>query len=116
MSERTALITGVTGQDGSYLAELLLEKGYIVYGLVRRVSQPSLGRSLINHLMSNENFHLVNGDLTHECSAVIAGFGAADLIWTIIALLWTSVTFTRQATEEAVRNILIVYFLSLIHI
>jgi hypothetical protein len=54
-----------------------------------------------------------DGDLTHECSAVIAGFGAADLIWTIIALLWTSVTFTRQATEEAVRNILIVYFIPL---
>ena len=37
MSGKTAMITGVTGQDGSYLAELLLEKGYTVYGLVRRV-------------------------------------------------------------------------------
>ncbi|MED5496270.1 MAG: GDP-mannose 4,6-dehydratase, partial [Candidatus Thermoplasmatota archaeon] len=63
MSGKTALITGITGQDGSYLAELLLEKGYTVYGLVRRVSQPSLGRNLINHLMGNENFHLLNGDL-----------------------------------------------------
>jgi GDPmannose 4,6-dehydratase len=35
---RTALITGITGQDGSYLAELLLEKGYIVHGLIRRAS------------------------------------------------------------------------------
>ena len=51
---KVALITGVTGQDGSYLSELLLNKGYEVYGLVRRTSQPTLGRSLINHLNSNE--------------------------------------------------------------
>ena len=51
MSGKTALITGITGQDGSYLAELLLEKGYTVYGLVRRISQPSLGRNLINCLL-----------------------------------------------------------------
>ena len=68
MSGKKALITGITGQDGSYLAELLLEKGYTVYGLVRRVSQPSLGRSLINHLMGNENFSLLNGDLADQNS------------------------------------------------
>ncbi len=68
MSGKTAVITGVTGQDGSYLSELLLEKGYVVYGLVRRVSQPTSGRSLINHLMENENFHLLNGDLADQNS------------------------------------------------
>ena len=66
MNGKTAMITGLTGQDGSYLAELLLEKGYSVYGLVRRVSQPTSGRSLINHLMENENFHLLNGDLADQ--------------------------------------------------
>ena len=65
---KTAIITGVTGQDGSYLAELLLSKGYQVYGLVRRTSQPTQGRSLINHLLKNERFHLVNGDLTDQSS------------------------------------------------
>ncbi len=65
---KTAIITGVTGQDGSYLAELLLSKGYQVYGLVRRTSQPTQGRSLINHLLKNESFHLVNGDLTDQSS------------------------------------------------
>ena len=40
MGSKTAMITGITGQDGSYLAELLLEKGYTVYGLVRRVLNP----------------------------------------------------------------------------
>ena len=68
MGSKTAMITGITGQDGSYLAELLLEKGYTVYGLVRRVSQPTSGRSLINHLMSNDNFHLLNGDLADQNS------------------------------------------------
>ena len=68
MGDKVAVITGVTGQDGSYLAELLLEKGYIVYGLVRRVSQPTLGRSLINHLIDNEKFHLINGDLADQNS------------------------------------------------
>jgi len=68
MAGKVALITGITGQDGSYLAELLLDKGYTVYGMVRRVSQPTSGRSLINHLLSNENFHLMNGDLADQNS------------------------------------------------
>ena len=45
---KKALITGITGQDGSYLAELLLEKGYEVWGMVRRCSSPV--RSRIDHL------------------------------------------------------------------
>ena len=49
MSERRALITGITGQDGSYLAELLLEKGYEVYGMTRRASTENLER--IAHLV-----------------------------------------------------------------
>jgi GDPmannose 4,6-dehydratase len=53
---RRALITGITGQDGSYLAELLLDKGYDVHGLVRRSS--SLNRQRIDHLAGNANLHL----------------------------------------------------------
>jgi len=68
MNKKKALITGITGQDGSYLAEFLLEKGYEVYGIVRRVSQPSKGRFLINHLENNEFFHLVSGDLCDQVS------------------------------------------------
>src|SRR4051812_10201327 len=52
---KTALITGITGQDGSYLAELLLEKGYAVHGVVRRTS--NLLRSRIEHLRNDENAH-----------------------------------------------------------
>ena len=50
-----ALITGITGQDGSYLAELLLEKGYLVHGLVRRSS--SMNRWRIDHLVQDENIY-----------------------------------------------------------
>jgi GDPmannose 4,6-dehydratase len=63
---RRALITGITGQDGSYLTELLLEKGYEVHGLVRRSS--SLNRQRIDHLAGNPNLHLHYGDLTDGVS------------------------------------------------
>ncbi len=56
-----ALITGITGQDGSYLTELLLAKGYAVHGLVRRSSSPNTGR--IAHLIGNPNLTLHYGDL-----------------------------------------------------
>jgi len=55
MSDRTALITGITGQDGSYLGELLLEKGYTVHGIVRRTS--NLLRSRIEHLRRDEKIY-----------------------------------------------------------
>lgn len=66
MKKKNALITGVTGQDGSYLAELLLEKNYVVYGLRRRSSSFNTGR--IDHLIGDDNFHLLYGDLTDTLS------------------------------------------------
>ena len=59
--EKVALITGVTGQDGSYLAELLLAEGYQVYGLARRTSLQGTAR--IDHLAGEPRFRLVEGDL-----------------------------------------------------
>ena len=61
---KSAIITGITGQDGSYLAELLLDKGYDVYGLVRRLSTPNITR--IEHIISE--IELVEGDLTDQSS------------------------------------------------
>lgn len=63
---KRAFITGVTGQDGSYLSELLLEKGYEVHGLVRRSSQ--FNRSRIVHLESNPAFKLHYGDMGDSSS------------------------------------------------
>ena len=66
--KKTALITGITGQDGSYMAEFLLNKGYRVFGLERRASQKS--RENIAHLMNK--ITLVSGDLLDEASLVHA--------------------------------------------
>ena len=59
-----ALITGITGQDGSYLAELLLEKGYEVYGIMRRKSVVDYGN--VEHI--KDKIHLVYGDMTDLAS------------------------------------------------
>ncbi len=72
-SQKTALITGITGQDGSYLAELLLEKGYIVHGVKRRASQFNTAR--IDHIFQDPhverpNLILHHGDLTDTSNLV----------------------------------------------
>ncbi len=65
---KIALITGITGQDGSYLAELLLNKGYEVHGLVRRSSSYNTQR--IEHLLNNSNLRLHYGDLTDSINII----------------------------------------------
>ena len=65
---KRALVTGITGQDGSYLTELLLERGYEVHGMVRRSSL--LNRSRIDHLHDDDRLHLHYGDLTDAVSLV----------------------------------------------
>lgn len=65
---KRALITGISGQDGSYLAELLLDKGYEVFGMVRRASVDKFER--ITHLM--DRIHLVQGDLLDQFSLIAA--------------------------------------------
>lgn len=66
MKQPVALITGITGQDGSYLAELLLEKGYDVHGVVRRSSSINTGR--IDHIYNNPRLKLHYGDVTDSLS------------------------------------------------
>ncbi len=63
---KKALITGITGQDGSYLAEFLLEKGYDVHGIIRRSSVDY--RERIAHLEGHPHFHLHYGDLSDSMS------------------------------------------------
>lgn len=63
---KIALITGITGQDGSYLVEFLLEKGYEVHGIHRRSSLPNTGR--IEHLLNKITLHY--GDLTDSTSLI----------------------------------------------
>lgn len=66
--KKIALITGITGQDGAYLAEFLLGKGYEVHGIKRRTSLFNTDR--IDHLISNQNFHFHHGDMTDSSSLV----------------------------------------------
>jgi len=65
---KSALITGITGQDGSYLTEFLIEKGYMVYGLVRRSSL--FNRSRIEHIIEKkpDQLKLIYGDLSDSSS------------------------------------------------
>jgi GDPmannose 4,6-dehydratase len=65
---KTALITGITGQDGSYLAELLLEKGYMVHGIVRRASLINTAR--IDHIYDHERIKSHYGDLTDSANII----------------------------------------------
>ena len=68
MVDKVALITGITGQDGSYLAELLLEKGYEVHGIIRRSS--SINTKRIDHIYGHERLKLHYGDVTDSLSVM----------------------------------------------
>ncbi len=89
---REALITGITGQDGSYLAEFLLEKGYVVHGLERRSSIDRHER--VEHLIRNKNFQLHYGDLSDSLSIErIIGKIQPDEIYNLAAQSHVQVSF-----------------------
>ena len=89
---KKALITGVTGQDGSYLSEFLLEKGYEVHGIIRRSSVDY--RERITHLENDEHFHLHYGDLGDSISLVkIINQVRPDEIYNLAAQSHVQVSF-----------------------
>src|SRR6201996_2354232 len=103
---KVALITGVTGQDGAYLAELLLEKGYTVHGLKRRSSSFNTGR--IEHLYQdpheqNQRFILHYGDLTDATNLIrIVQQTRPDEIYNLAAQSHVQVSFeTPEYTANA---------------
>ena len=103
---KVALITGVTGQDGAYLAELLLSKGYIVHGIKRRSSMFNTGR--IDHLYKDQhekkvNFFLHYGDLTDSTSLIrIIQETQPDEIYNLAAQSHVKVSFeTPEYTANA---------------
>ena len=88
--QKTALITGITGQDGSYLAEFLLEKGYEVHGIHRRSSISNMGR--IEHLLDKITLH--DGDLTDSSSLIrIINMVKPDEIYNLAAQSHVQVSF-----------------------
>jgi len=105
-SKKTALITGVTGQDGSYLAELLLSKNYIVHGIKRRSS--SFNTNRIDHIyqdphFNEANFHLHYGDMTDATNLIrIVGEVQPDEIYNLAAQSHVQVSFeTAEYTANA---------------
>lgn len=89
---KTALITGVTGQDGSYLSEFLLEKGYEVHGIIRRSSVDY--RERIAHLEGHPRFHLHYGDLGDSMSLIsVIGTVRPDEIYNLAAQSHVQVSF-----------------------
>ncbi len=89
---KTALITGVTGQDGSFLSELLLGKGYEVYGLIRRSSVEY--RPRIAHLEGDPHFHLHYGDMGDSLSLVsVIGSVKPDEVYNLAAQSHVQVSF-----------------------
>jgi GDPmannose 4,6-dehydratase len=105
---RTALITGVTGQDGSYLAELLLGKGYEVVGVVRRTSHDSYER--IGHLL--DRLHIVPADLLdqHSLTSVVRD-AAPDEVYNLAAqsfvpTSWSQPVLTGEFTALGVTRLL----------
>lgn len=105
---KKALITGITGQDGSYLAELLLSKGYKVYGLKRRTATSNFEN--INHLL--DKIELISGDLLDFPSLINAiKISDPDEIYNLsaqsfVADSWVQSIYTGEATGLSVTNML----------
>ena len=98
---KRALITGITGQDGSYLAELLLEKDYEVCGMVRRASYHNTQR--IDHLIGHPQLHLLGGDMSDSSSIMrILSEAKPDEIYNLAAQ--SHVKRTARLFESAGRH------------
>lgn len=107
---KKAFITGITGQDGSYLAELLLNKGYKVYGLTRRTSTQNFDR--IKEIIHNPNLELISGDLIDQHSLTFALQDIApDEIYNLAAqsfvkASWEQPVLTGEFTAIGVTRVL----------
>ncbi len=105
---KRALITGITGQDGSYLAELLLDQGYEVLGLVRRTS--TVGTERISHLL--DRLRLISGDLTDGASLIMAlrEFAPHEVYnlaaQSFVTASWTQPVATGESTALGVTRLL----------
>jgi len=105
---KTAFVTGVTGQDGSYLAELLLKKDYTVYGMIRRLSSPNTRN--IAHIMDQIN--LVDGDMTDQSSLTTALLESEpDEIYNLAAQSFVGTSFRQPVLTADVNGLGVVRLL-----
>ncbi|MBL6842029.1 MAG: GDP-mannose 4,6-dehydratase [Verrucomicrobiae bacterium] len=117
MTNPSAIITGITGQDGAYLAELLLSKGYRVYGAYRRTSSINFWRIKELGIMNNPNLHLVEFDLTDLGCCIRLLERAEPLeIYNLAAQSFVGVSFEQPATTAEITGIGAVNLLEAIRI
>lgn len=117
MSRKTAIVTGVTGQDGAYLSELLLNKGYTVYATFRRTSSTNFWRIEELGIKDHDNLHLVEYDLTDLGASIrLLETAKPDEIYNLAAQSFVAVSFDQPATTAAITGIGPVYLLEAIRI
>ncbi|RMU39152.1 GDP-mannose 4,6 dehydratase [Pseudomonas syringae pv. primulae] len=116
-SSMKAIITGITGQDGAYLAELLLEKGYTVYGTYRRTSSVNFWRIEELGIQNNPNLHLVEYDLTDLSASIrlLQNTGATE-VYNLAAQSFVGVSFEQPLTTAEITGIGAVNLLEAIRI
>lgn len=106
MTKKIALITGITGQDGAYLAQLLLEKGYAVYGAYRRTSSVNFWRMEDIGILHHANLHLVEYDLTDLGSSIaLVQKVKPDEIYNLAAQSFVGVSFDQPTTTAQITGI-----------
>jgi GDPmannose 4,6-dehydratase len=103
---KTTLITGITGQDGAYLAQLLLEKGYTVYGTYRRTSSVNFWRIEEQGIQAHPNLHLVEYDLTDlGASIALVQKVQPDEIYNLAAQSFVGVSFDQPSTTAQITGV-----------
>ncbi|QTO55346.1 GDP-mannose 4,6-dehydratase [Duffyella gerundensis] len=106
MTNKIAIITGITGQDGAYLAELLLNKGYKVYGTYRRTSSVNFWRIEELGIKSNPSLHLVEHDLTDLSSSIrLLQESKATEVYNLAAQSFVGVSFDQPLTTAEITGI-----------
>jgi GDPmannose 4,6-dehydratase len=106
MTNKTAIITGVTGQDGAYLTQLLLAKGYTVYGTYRRSSSVNFWRMEELDVQNHPNLHLVEYDLTDlGASVALVQKVQPGEIYNLAAQSFVSVSFDQPSTTAQITGI-----------
>lgn len=105
-SIKVAIITGITGQDGAYLAQLLLQKGYVVYGTYRRTSSVNFWRIEELGIAKNPNLHLVEYDLTDLSASIrlLQTTGAME-VYNLAAQSFVGVSFEQPLTTAEITGI-----------
>ena len=115
--KKKALVTGITGQDGAYLTELLLSKGYQVYGTYRRTSSVNFWRLNELGILSDPNLHLLEYDLTDLSTTIrILQTSEAHEIYNLAAQSFVGVSFEQPTTTSGITGLGATHLLEAIRI